>query len=112
MQGRRAPEMSAAGEAPPPPPATWEEPYGGAKGETNGIVAILEMIKGDIEKDIATATAEEEAAQKAYDEFKAETETQISNLEAQKAQYEEEIGDAEGAITDAQSQRADMKKIL
>merc|ERR1719409_2156120 len=30
------PEVTA-GAAPPPPPTTWLEPYGGAKGETNGI---------------------------------------------------------------------------
>jgi chromosome segregation ATPase len=111
FQGKQAPVV-VAGEAPPPPPSTWEEPYGGAKGETNGIIAILEIIKGDIEKDIATATAEEEAAQKEFDEFKKETETSISNLEEQKARFEEQVGDAESALTDAQSQRADLKKVL
>merc|ERR1719456_1958955 len=44
------PEVSA-GAAPPPPPSTWSEPYGGAKGESNGIQGILGMVKADVEKD-------------------------------------------------------------
>jgi len=50
------------GQAPPPPPATWEEPYGGKTGESTGIVAILGMIHEDINKDIAKADAEEKEA--------------------------------------------------
>merc|ERR1719161_2991416 len=71
----------AAGEAPPPPPTTWQEPYGGAKGANNGIMSILTMVKEDVEKDIRTATAEEEKAKSEYETFKSETETLISSLE-------------------------------
>merc|ERR1719265_2031798 len=39
-----APPSVSAGEAPPPPPQTWSEPYGGAKGESNGIQGILGLI--------------------------------------------------------------------
>merc|ERR1719311_1196374 len=43
--GARAQQpVVTAGAAPPPPPTTWSEPYGGAKGESNGIQSILEMI--------------------------------------------------------------------
>jgi hypothetical protein len=45
----------APGEAPPPPPSTFNEPYGGNKGASNGIQSILEMVKADVEKDIKTA---------------------------------------------------------
>merc|ERR1719378_1446739 len=51
-----------AGEAPPPPPTTWADPYGGNKGSTNGIISLLEMVKSDVEKDIKTATAAEDEA--------------------------------------------------
>merc|ERR1719201_1694754 len=47
------PEVTA-GAAPPPPPTTWAEPYGGAKGETNGIQSIMQMILDDVNKDITT----------------------------------------------------------
>merc|ERR1719378_1456251 len=63
-----------AGEAPPPPPTTWEAPYGGKTQESNGIVAIMEMIKEDIERDCAKAAAEEEQAAKEYETFMAESE--------------------------------------
>merc|ERR1719171_1665381 len=55
--GSAQPEVTA-GEAPPPPPSTFNEPYGGNKGATNGIISLLEMVKADVEKDIKTATAE------------------------------------------------------
>merc|ERR1719240_149204 len=83
-----------AGEAPPPPPTTWSEPYGGNKGSTNGIISLLEMTKADVEKDIKTATANEEKS-------KSETETLIKSLEADKSSLEGEVGDAETAIVDA-----------
>jgi len=58
----RAKKQVPAGEAPPPPPSTWEDPYGGKTGESSGIIAILEMVKADVEKDIKTATSNEEKA--------------------------------------------------
>merc|ERR1719191_2300401 len=57
---KKQPFTSPAGEAPPPPPTTWSEPYGGSPGESSGIQSILSMIAEDIEKDIKTATAEED----------------------------------------------------
>merc|ERR1719161_3047785 len=44
-----------AGEAPTPPPSTWDSEYGGAKGESTGIIAIMTLIKQDIEKDMEKA---------------------------------------------------------
>jgi len=71
-----------AGLAPPPPPTTWEAPYGGKKDETEGITAVLDMIKDDIEKDISKALETEEQAAAAYKEFVADSEEQISTLNA------------------------------
>merc|ERR1719359_2028394 len=50
-------EGMSAGEAPPPPPPTWEGGYGGKTGESQGIVAIMEMVHEDIVKDRADAKA-------------------------------------------------------
>merc|ERR1719386_40724 len=94
-----------AGEAPPPPPTTWSEPYGGNKGSNNGIQSLLEMVQADVEKDIKTATAEEEKAKSDYDTFKSDTEALIKSLEG-------EVGDAETAVVDAKSTRKDKKKVL
>merc|ERR1719301_223029 len=58
-----------AGEAPTPPPSTWDGEYGGAKGESTGIIAIMTLIKQDIEKDMEKATKQEEDAVAAYDKL-------------------------------------------
>merc|ERR1719453_2557265 len=105
------PEVEA-GAAPPPPPTTRSAPYGGQKGASNGIQSILSMVKSDVEKDIRTATEEEEKAKSEYGTFKSETETLIESLESQKSSLEGEVGDAETAVVDAKKTRADKKKIL
>jgi len=102
----------AAGEAPPPPPPTFSEPYGGAKGESGGIQSLLEMIKSDIEKDIKTATAEEDKAKLEYADFKTETEALIESLNNEKAELDGRVGAAEGIVADAKKQRADKKQEL
>merc|ERR1719453_1673943 len=107
----RQPEVTA-GAAPPPPPTTWQEPYGDQKGASNGIQSILSMVKADVEKDIRTATEEEEKAKSEYDTFKSDTEALIESLESQKSSLEGEVGDAETAVVDAKKTRADKKKIL
>merc|ERR1719379_1310189 len=54
MQVRRSGQpFVEAGEAPTPPPSTWDSEYGGSKGESQGITMILTLIKEDIQKDIA-----------------------------------------------------------
>merc|ERR1719387_1818691 len=109
--GSAQPEV-VAGEAPPPPPSTFSEPYGGNKGANNGIQSILEMVKADVEKDIKTATAEEDKAKEDYDNFKSDTEALIKSLESEKANLEGEVGDAETAVVDAKKTRKDKKKVL
>jgi hypothetical protein len=109
--GSSQPEVTA-GEAPPPPPSTFSEPYGGNKGASNGIQSILDMVKADVEKDIKTATAEEASAKADYDNFKSDTEALIKSLESEKANLEGEVGDAETAVVDAKKTRKDKKKVL
>jgi len=109
--GVAQPEV-VAGEAPPPPPSTFGEPYGGNKGATNGVISLLEMVKADVEKDIKTATAEESKAKSDYDTFKSETEALIKSLGSEKADLEGKVGDAETAVVDAKKTRKDKKKVL
>jgi len=65
-QHAKQPVEVVAGEAPPPPPATWDAPYGGAEGETTGIVSLLELIETDVKKDIKEADKDEEDAAAAF----------------------------------------------
>lgn len=101
-----------AGEAPPPPPSTWEEPYGGAKGESNGIVAILEMIKDDIEKDKTKAKKDEDKAEEEFQTFKTESENQIEVLNDAITDLEDEISGKETKVTEAKEERGTKKDEL
>jgi len=92
-----------AGEAPTPPPSTWgEEGYGGSKGESQGVVAILGMIKADIEKDVAKAEKTEEESVAAYDALVADTDASIATLQATKSDLESSIAEDE---SDAASEK-------
>jgi chromosome segregation ATPase len=99
----------AAGEAPPPPPATWEGGYGGKTGEATGIVAILEMVHEDIEKDRADAKADEDAAQVEYDAFKKDSEAKMEQLKEDINKTEERKGHAEEAKEQVTSERHTKK---
>merc|ERR1719161_2137903 len=104
--------LTQPGAAPPPPPTTWQEPYGGAKGSTNGIISILEMVHADVEKDIKTATATENEAIADYENFMSNSAALLNELASNKAPLEGEIGDAETAISDARALRNDKKAVL
>mmetsp|Transcript_40940 Transcript_40940/g.80796 ORF Transcript_40940/g.80796 Transcript_40940/m.80796 type:complete len:694 (+) Transcript_40940:98-2179(+) len=84
-----------AGEAPPPPPATWDAPYGGAEGETTGIVSLLELIETDIKKDIKEADKEEEDAAAAFKVEKAELEKTIQAAKDANNEYTKAKSEAE-----------------
>merc|ERR1719331_3442491 len=85
---RRAGEepFVAAGEAPTPPPAM--STTDGSR-ESKGVIMMLEMIKEDIEKDIATAKKQEEEAQAAYDKL-------VEDIEAAIKAKEQTVSDLEG----------------
>mmetsp|Transcript_3267 Transcript_3267/g.5748 ORF Transcript_3267/g.5748 Transcript_3267/m.5748 type:complete len:746 (-) Transcript_3267:69-2306(-) len=74
----KQPVETVAGEAPTPPPTTWEGAYMGATSESTGIIAILAMVHEDIEKDIAKANADEKASNDAFLDFKQLAETDIA----------------------------------
>merc|ERR1719201_2657279 len=105
------PEVTA-GAAPPPPPTTWAEPYGGAKGETNGIQSIMQMCLDDVNKDIKTATEEETKSIADYDNFMSESKAQIAQIDSDVTDLEGEIGDAELAIKESRATRGDKKKVM
>ena len=55
--------------------------YGGAKGETNGIVAIMNMLKTDIENDITQADTDENEAAAAHTQLETDIDTTVSELQ-------------------------------
>jgi hypothetical protein len=112
LQNKGKMEPVKAGAAPPPPPTTWEAPYGGKTGESAGIVAILEMIHEDILKDQAKAKTEEAEALASYEDFKADTEAQVSALEDSNSGLQDELGQKESDIQDNTNGRLTKKNEL
>merc|ERR1719181_1922480 len=98
-----------AGEAPTPPPSTgWSkgEGYGGAKGESTGIISIMTLIKQDIEKDIAKAKKEEEEAVASYEKLVEDIDASIGAKELTKADLEGTIAADEESRTAENSTKA------
>merc|ERR1719420_725630 len=101
-----------AGKAPPPPPPTFDEPYGGAKGESTGIQAILQMILEDVEADIDKAKKAEEEAIKEYEKFKKETEESIEAAQKTIEDNKGEIAKCEKTIESTKKERFKSKESL
>merc|ERR1719420_1556007 len=94
------------GEAPAPPPATWDDPdYKGVSKETGGVVSLLGMIKADIEKDIRNADKEETDAQAAYDKMFADTDITIDLLKGTKSDLERMISSDQDGISSQKDTR-------
>merc|ERR1719191_1576968 len=93
--------VGTGGVAPTPPPSTWGDGdaagYGGATGESAGIIQMLEAIKDDINKDIAKADADESDAIAAYDKLSADITASIGALNTSKGELDGEVSSKEGA---------------
>merc|ERR1719473_2191738 len=98
-----------AGDAPPPPPPTWEGGYGGKTGESQGIVAIMEMVHEDIVKDRKDAKADEDSSQQEYDDFKKDSEDRMKALKKEKEETEKRMGNAETDKSNTEKSRGTKK---
>merc|ERR1719362_1316777 len=115
MLVQRQPEVAEqlkAGQAPPPPPSTWEEPYGGKTQVSMGVVSALEIIEDDVQKDITTAKAAEKKAKKKYDTFKKETESIIKEPKDAISDLEQAQGDKEDEVASQKKTRNGKNKEL
>merc|ERR1719316_2026889 len=63
------------------PEAFGDGGYGGRKSESTGIIAILSMLKEDLEKEIKTARGEEAAAQGEYETQRGELRETMDAME-------------------------------
>merc|ERR1719159_1603373 len=67
---------------PDTPPETFEGEYEGRKSEGTGIIAILSLIKEDIEKEMKVASKEEAEALKAYEDLYKDSQATVDALDA------------------------------
>ena len=109
----QAPEFqSAAGEAPPPPPAVSEGTYHGNQDAAKGIFGLLEVIQSDFERTIEKTTAEEEEAQAAFEQFEAETNASIDEKSKLKKEKEEEKEQTEADLIEFKQELKNAKETL
>jgi hypothetical protein len=96
----------AAGEAPTPPPAAMDD-YSGGSRQSQGVIAMLEMIKEDIEKDIEKAKKQEKEAQEAFDKLKEDIEAAMEAKKQTQSDLEGEIASDSEARTQENTTKAD-----
>merc|ERR1719375_443591 len=110
--GAKQPIVVEAGKAPPPPPSTWSEPYGGAQGESKGILAILKMILDDVKDEIEKSKQAEKDAIKAFEELKTDIENSIKAANEAISDLEKKVAESEEAIVEQMTTKTDAKKEL
>merc|ERR1712066_327800 len=74
--------------------------YGGRTSETEGIVAIIGMLKEDLEKEMKTAREEEAADQEAYVKDRAAMKAVLDAHRATKVSLEKNKADVDAQIQD------------
>merc|ERR1740121_3465563 len=92
----RAHEQSAQTVAPPPPPETWNA-YANKDEEHMGVIEMIDMLKADLDKEIASMTVDEKDAQAEYETF-------MKDAAAKRASDVETIAAKEGAKADLEAE--------
>jgi len=77
--------------------------YGGRKSESTGIIAILSMLKEDLEKEIKTAREEEAVAQQKYATTRGEMQDAMDAMIRTETELKGEEADLEGKIADTET---------
>jgi len=81
--------------APPPPPETFGA-YAKKSGESGGVIAMMDMMIADLDKEITEIEVEEKEAQKEYEQF-------IGDSAAKRALDAKSIADKEGVKADTEA---------
>jgi len=82
-------------EAPAPPPDTWGA-YSKKSGESAGVLTMIDMLVGDLDKEIQEVSTEEKENQKEYEQF-------MSDSAEKRALDAKSIADKEGAKADLEA---------
>jgi len=96
-------------DAPAPPPDTWEGDYGGKTGESQGIIAIMDMVHEDIVKDRNDANADEDASQTEFEDFETDSKDKMKQLKAETQATNKQMGEAETDKTNTEKERRTSK---
>merc|ERR1719399_1066059 len=106
------------GAAPPPPPETFGE-YKKKGEESNGVIGMMDMMIGDLEKEMTEARVEEENAQEEYEQFMADSKEKraldaksVVDKEAAKAQMDTDLQAAKDSKDAEEKELAATKQVL
>merc|ERR1719265_1868055 len=80
--------------------------YGGRKGESGGIISIMEMIKEDTEKEMKTATQDEADSQAAYEKNRDKMRKTLEAQQTSKTEGEKELAATQGKIADTEEAKS------
>lgn len=87
-------------------PKTWEGSYGGAGTQSTGVVHMMEVLMGDLEKETEVATKEEAEAEEVFQDSKKDLETAKAGLES----AIDQLAKGKGAVdSDKEDATAEMK---
>jgi hypothetical protein len=104
VQHKKEPEYSVDQDK--APDTTWSGgDYGGRKGESGGIIAILEMIKEDTENEMKVSRQDDADAEAAYEKNRGALKETLDAETASKVQAEKELADTENKNADAEEFR-------
>merc|ERR1719436_732615 len=105
-------QHDAGSAAPPPPPETWGA-YKKKGEEHGGVVAMLNMLKADLAKEMQSATVDEEDAQAEYEKMMADSAEKRRIDSASLADKESAKADLESkALKLKEEETATMKEVL
>jgi septal ring factor EnvC (AmiA/AmiB activator) len=98
--------------APPPPPATWDA-YTKKGGESNGVIAMLDMMVADLDKEITATETDEKESQKEYEQFMADSAAKRANDAKSIEDKESAKADLEGRLQkDTEEKAATTKEAM
>jgi hypothetical protein len=112
QKGSKQEPFVAAGEAPEEAPATWDAEYGGASGETNSIIGLMEQIKTDLETDITNSDTAETDAINTYNTLMGDMDSSIDGLTTATGTLEGEVAADEKSRGDQEGERDVTKEGL
>lgn len=93
-------------------PQIFQDKYRGDQQSSSGILGLLEVVLGDFTRTVDMVTMDEQNAAGAFDTFKVDTNTVISEKEKAKSQKEGELSNIEGALIDLEQRMKDQQLLL
>merc|ERR1719326_618451 len=81
---------------------TNTEKYKGAQAESKGILGIMEVISSDFERTLKTVKADEEEANKEFEEFSKQTNDEVAEKLTKTDNKRKQLGDTKDALVEQQ----------